>query len=663
MTDMNGSFVGRFVNFMSLDVDNPELLKARCASLSRLLPLMYAILVANSWILSITFIDRAPAPLTIGVSSALTVICAIRLVVWWRTRGVPPSTETATRELWRTPRLTAVLSLGFSSWAIALFPYGDPFAQTHVAVFVLSSSVTCMFCLIHLPSAAILIAGIVSPTFDAFLLSRGTETDVAIVVNFTLIMMVSLIVILIQNRDFVQLVEEQKRTEALSNENLRLANLDVLTNLPNRRAFFSHLADAFLQVQAGNGRLAVGIIDLDGFKPINDLYGHAAGDRLLADVGLRLSDITAMAGVFIARIGGDEFAYAVSDAPDDASLIAFGEAVCTALRTPFMLGETKAKITGSVGIAVYPELASSPDQLFERADYALYYVKKVRRGGTMLFSADHEAQLNEDARVEQALKTADLHAELSVHFQPIIDIRSSNILGFEALARWHSPVLGHVPPSRFIPIAERAGFIGHLTRPLLQKALNVAQGWPGELRLAFNLSAHDLNSAEGVLGLISIIERSGFDPNLLDLEITETALAHDFSQVQRSIEMLRLLGCGFSLDDFGTGYSSLSHLHDLPLTKIKIDRSFVADLSRSPTSLKIVKSLLALSRDMGLECVVEGVETEEEMVALKRLGGLIVQGYYYSPPIPANKVASLISQFEDSQHHGATLANIPETLH
>jgi predicted signal transduction protein with EAL and GGDEF domain len=127
--------------------------------------------------------------------------------------------------------------------------------------------------------------------------------------------------------------------------------------------------------------------------------------------------------------------------------------------------------------------------------------------------------------------------------------------------------------------------------------------------------------------------------------------------------MLRLLGCGFSLDDFGTGYSSLSHLHDLPLTKIKIDRSFVADLSRSPTSLKIVKSLLALSRDMGLECVVEGVETEEEMAALKRLGGLIVQGYYYSPPIPANKVASLISQFEDSPRHGATLANIPETLH
>jgi len=310
-------------------------------------------------------------------------------------------------------------------------------------------------------------------------------------------------------------------------------------------------------------------------------------------------------------------------------------------------------------------LASSPDQLFERADYALYYVKKVRRGGAILFSADHEAQLNEDALVEQALKTADLHAELSVHFQPIVDIRWSNILGFEALARWHSPVLGHVSPSQFIPIAERAGFIGQLTRPLLQKALNIARGWPGELRLAFNLSAHDLNSPEGVLTLISIIEKSGFDPKLLDLEITETALAHDFTQVQRSIEMLRLLGCGISLDDFGTGYSSLSHLHDLPLTKIKIDRSFVTDLNRSPTNFKIVKSLLTLSRDMGLECVVEGVETEEEVIALKRLGGLIVQGYYYSPPIPANKVASLISQFEDSEHHGAILetADIHKTLH
>lgn len=209
----------------------------------------------------------------------------------------------------------------------------------------------------------------------------------------------------------------------------------------------------------------------------------------------------------------------------------------------------------------------------------------------------------------------------SVVFQPIVDIRSQTAIGFEALARWSSPLLGNVSPAQFIPVAERAGIIGTLTRPMLRKALAAAAQWSADLRLSFSLSAYDLNSAEGTLGIVSIVEASCFDAGRLDLEITETAFAHDFAQVQRSIEMLRLLGCGISLDDFGTGYSSLSRLHSLPLTKIKIDRSFVTDLHNSPTSLKIVKSLLALSRDMGLDCVIEGVETQEEMAALRKLGG------------------------------------------
>ena len=657
MVVTNMSFMTRFVTFMSLDVHNPELLKAQCASLSRLLPFMYAIMVANGWLLTATFSTLAPLPLTVGICSALTVMCAIRLTVWWQKRGASVSPETAILELRRTPRITVVLAFAVVGWAIALFPYGDAFAQAHLIFFVLITSISCMFCLIHLRSAAIIIAAIIGPTMVAFLLLQWTETAAAMAINFALVLIVSLMVILIQNRDFIRLVESQKRTQALSNENLRLANLDALTDLPNRRAFFSHLEEAFSLTQAANTRLAVGIVDLDGFKPINDLYGHAAGDRLLCEVGSRLSEVATTHGAFIARLGGDEFAYVVSNAADNASLMEFGEVICAALRMPFMLGETKVTISGPVGIAVYPELAGSPDQVFERADYALYHGKQVKKGGVMLFSANHEAQLNNDARIEQALKTADLHEELSVHFQPIVDIHSSKVLGFEALARWRSQSLGQVSPDQFIPIAERAGFIGHLTRPLLQRALIAANTWPGNLRLAFNLSAHDLNSHESVLSLISIVEKSGFNPKMLDLEITETALTHDFQQVQSAIEMLRLLGCGISLDDFGTGYSSLSHLHCLPLTKIKIDRSFVSDLKQSPTSFKIVKSLLALSRDMGLECVVEGVETEEDMATLKALGGVVVQGYYYSPPIPGHKVPALIGR-----HNGGPSAEIDISL-
>ena len=239
---------------------------------------------------------------------------------------------------------------------------------------------------------------------------------------------------------------------------------------------------------------------------------------------------------------------------------------------------------------------------------------------------------------------ADLDTELELVFQPIVDVASTKTVAFEALARWTSPTLGKVSPGQFIPIAERAGFISRLTRPLLTKALAAARSWPADIRLSFNLSAYDLSSSESMLAIIRIIEESGFDPSRLDLEVTETAFGHDFDQVRKATKMLQYLGCGISLDDFGTGYSSLSRLHALPLTKIKIDRSFVIGLHHNQIGAKIVKSLLALSRDMGLDCVFEGVETQEELAALRKLGGLMVQGYFYSPPIFEDQVGNYLGE-------------------
>ena len=510
---------------------------------------------------------------------------------------------------------------------------------------------SCMLCLIHLRSAALIVAFTVSIPFVTFFALTGIPTLVGTAINVLLVTVAVVIVILIQYRDFTRMIASQqraeqalKRAEQLSDDNVRLANLDSLTDLPNRRAFFAHLGEMFAQARANGTRMALGVIDLDGFKPVNDLYGHAAGDRLLAAVADRLWAHCPSDDFFIARLGGDEFAYLVANAPDDGALIAQGEGIVDLLRTPFVLPDATVQISGSLGIAVYPETADSADHLFERADYALYHGKSTRRGGAILFSAEHEAQINSDFRVEQALKRADFDQELSVAFQPIVDINSQTTIGFEALARWASPTLGRVSPGQFIPVAERAGIIGALTRPLLKKALAIATNWPEGMRLSFNLSAYDLNSPQSTLAIVAIVESSQFDPRLLDLEITETAFTHDFAQVQRSIEMLRLLGCGISLDDFGTGYSSLSRLHALPLTKIKIDRSFVNGLDKDPASFKIVKSLLALSRDMGLACVIEGVETNEEMTALRDLGGQMVQGYFYSAPIWEDQIASYLTK-------------------
>jgi len=634
LTIHTGRFARGVIEYFSIDARNPELLKAQCAALSRLIPLLYFILVVNSWMLAASFYHTAPIWLTIYVSLGLTAICAFRLVVWWRTRGETLTAERALRELRRTPRLTAVLGIGFTTWAAALFPFGDAYAQGHVVFYMTISVISTMFCLIHVRSAALILASTAGTIIVAFLLSQETLTFTAIAINITLVTAATVIVILIQSRDFVRMVEGRKRSDALSAENFRLANLDSLTGLPNRRAFFSRLTKSLKDAEMNSYRVAVGIIDLDGFKPVNDLYGHATGDKLLIEVGSRLLELNRDPNVFISRLGGDEFAFVIDNAPHNAAVLDLGEAMGGALRIPFHLTEATVQISGSVGMAVYPEIATTTEQIFERADYALYHGKSSRRGRAVLFSDEHAAQINSDARIEQALKLANFDDEFMVVFQPIVDLGSQTTIGFEALARWSSPTLGKVPPSQFIPVAERAGIIGQLTRPLLRKALSTAISWEGDIRLSFNLSAYDLNSPEGVLALVSIIEGSGFDPRRLDLEITETAFTHDFEQVEKSISMLRLLGCGISLDDFGTGYSSLTRLHALPLTKIKIDRSFVTDLHKSPVSYKIVKSLLALSRDMGLDCVVEGVETREEMAALKKLGGIMVQGYYYSPPIP-----------------------------
>ncbi|EPN67450.1 GGDEF domain/EAL domain protein, partial [Pseudomonas syringae pv. actinidiae ICMP 19101] len=227
-------------------------------------------------------------------------------------------------------------------------------------------------------------------------------------------------------------------------------------------------------------------------------------------------------------------------------------------------------------------------------------------------------------------------------------------VAFEALARWNSPELGAVSPAHFIPIAERIGMINKLTAPLLTQALQRASSWPAPIRLSFNLSAHDCATWESVSTIVEIIENSGFDASRLDLEITETAVMQDIAQVQQAIAQFRQLGCGISLDDFGTGFSSLSQLHALALTKLKIDRSFVTGVHDNPASYKIVKSLVALSQDMSLGCVIEGVETQDELNALTSLGCTMVQGYFYSPPISFAETLAWLETPDDERAFGYT---------
>ena len=644
-------------SWFSVPRDNPELLRAQYAAFSKQVPLLYTILVINTWGLATTHIGLAPDWLAILLPTALTLVCIIRCISWWRSRSYVPSSGEAYQALTRTNRLTAILGVMFVAWSLSLYSYGNAYTQSHIAFFMGITVVSCIFCLMHLRAAALSLMVLVNVPFVLFFSATGNPTFIATSINVALVSVAMLIILNISYRDFTHLIasrkallqkqgeleQKQVETQALSDENFRLANLDALTDLPNRRSFFFNLEQSFAKARETDTPLVLGILDLDGFKPVNDAYGHGVGDLVLVEVAQRLRDVCG-SDITPYRLAGDEFALMVGTHLTEDVILEKADRICALLRMPYPVTNGTAQISASIGFSALSPQCRTAHDLFEQADYALYDAKRGSgRGKAHFFSAAHQSAILQNIAIEHALINGNLEDELYLEFQPIVEAGNGLPMGFEALARWRSPTLGQISPGLFIPVAERAGLISKLTRLLLAKALHQAGAWPAPLRLSFNLSVHDLSIADGLLPLISIITASGFDPRRLDLEITETAMMRDFAQATQAIDTLKSLGVGISLDDFGTGYSSLTQVHRVPLDKIKIDRSFVVDIDKNPASHKIVKSLVALCRDMDLSCVVEGVETEEELKVLRELGCDLIQGFYFARPLSVDSIAGFLA--------------------
>lgn len=627
--------------------DNIELVRAQYAAFSKQIPILYFILITNSLAVGYSFYGVAPDYLSLYFPGALCAICAARLIFWLCHGSEKVTDDQAVRHLRQVHVLAAFLSVFFVTWALMLYQYGDAYGRGQVAFYIALTVMGCIACLMQVRSAALLVAVIVDVPYVLYFLVVGNSSLRAMAVNIALVSVAMMVMLFGYARDFANLVDsrkslmqKQEETQRLSDENLRLANLDSLTELGNRRQFFTMLEAAFARACTHGGRFAIGVIDLDGFKPVNDTHGHIVGDRVLVEASRRLQSFSE---AVVYRLGGDGFAVIVEGAVSADQLQALGQHLIGALHAPFLFDPLDVRVGCSVGFAVYPDSAATAAQLYERADYALYHAKRYRRGEAVLFSAAHEEEICQYSAVELALRRADLESELSMVFQPIIDAEAGRPMALEALARWTSPSLGEVSPANFIPVAERNGMIRVLTRVLLQKALASMQSWPGDIRLSFNLSAHDISSAAGVLRIVDIIHRSGVDPRRIDFEITETAIASDFETAQETIRTLKALGAGISLDDFGAGYSSLSHVRSLPLDKIKIDRSFIVDIATNKTSRDIVKSLRSLCDDVGMLCIAEGVEDQEQVAALAGVGCRLLQGFFFSTPIPERDVAAYLA--------------------
>ncbi|SNY92213.1 diguanylate cyclase (GGDEF) domain-containing protein [Cohaesibacter sp. ES.047] len=627
-------FVASVKNWYLLDRDNLNLKKAQLEALSTQLPIMYAIILICGGLLSYEYVGIAPDWLTFYPMLASMIVVLPRIVHWLNFDAKTVNTRTATMKLTSVIHSAGAIAFAFSVWVTLLYQFGDDLLKAHTAFFMAFSVVTCIFCLSVLPPAAVVVSVIVASSLFVYAWTQWDMLAFGALTNLTLVCIGMLIVSRRGFQSFKQMVSEQARSQQLADVNFELANRDNLTGLANRRSFYAHLEHECLTSCAEAYSLAVGSIDLDEFKLVNDLYSHLLGDELLKEVGHRLDEFHKVySDVTFFRIGGDEFVFTFRNPASTEDCQTVGDEICHILAQPYALKGIELSISATVGLAVFDASNDGLADLMEKADFALYKGKSEHVGQCVLFSEELNEQFRRSGQIKSDLKRAHFSDEICPLFQPIVDSVDNRVIAFEALARWHNPRLGLVAPDEFISVAENLGVIGDITRVILEKSLSALSDWPAPVSLSVNLSALDVSDEKLMLWFYRQIGKRGIAPQRLNIEITETALNSDIEQVVRNLGLFRNLGCAISLDDFGVGHSSLTRLHHFPLSKIKIDRSFVSGLHKGMKNYKIVKSLSMLARDMDLDCIVEGVETKAELEALHELGLRHIQGFYFAKPM------------------------------
>jgi diguanylate cyclase (GGDEF)-like protein/PAS domain S-box-containing protein len=431
---------------------------------------------------------------------------------------------------------------------------------------------------------------------------------------------------------------------------LRLAYFaqhDSLTDLPNRTLFNDRLAQAIAVGQRHRTPLALLYLDLDRFKHINDSLGHLVGDRLLQSVALRLSECV-RASDTVSRLGGDEFVILLSEVSHARDAVACADKVLETIRMPYVLDEHELHITASVGIVIYPGDGDEIEALLKNADSAMYEAKNRGRNNYQFYRLDLNSSAIERQVLESALRHAIHRQELELHYQPIMSLATGAIVGVEALLRWQHPTLGFVLPERFISIAEESGLIVPIGQWALREACLQAKSWQDaglpRLRLAVNISAVELRSKAFVSGVATILAETGFHPRHLELELTETFLMQDSKATALVLNALKQLGVQLALDDFGTGYSSLSYVRRFPIDTLKVDRSFVRDLTMDAGDASVVSAVINMGKSLHMRVVAEGVETQEQLSFLKSHGCSEAQGYHFSHPLNAEGFANLLDR-------------------
>ena len=418
--------------------------------------------------------------------------------------------------------------------------------------------------------------------------------------------------------------------------------------MPNRILLQDHFKHALSLVKRNNDKLAVIFLDLDHFKDINDTLGHSIGDLLLIEVANRLQS-TLREEDTLSRLGGDEFIL-ILPGTDSHGAANVSQKLIGIMAKPYHIDSFELTITGSIGVALYPHDGTDFEILSQKADTAMYRAKQEGRNNYRFFTAEMQDTSARNLQLVTALRYALERNQLSLHYQPQISIHKNRIIGTEALLRWHHPELGTISPAEFIPIAEDSGLIIPIGEWVLRQAVKQAKLWMedglGPLIMAVNISAIQFRHPDLPKLITQILAETGLAPEYLELELTEGVAMYDPQGAIEMMNNLHELGIRMSIDDFGTGYSSLSYLKKFKVYKLKIDQSFVRDISTDPEDKAIVSAIISMSRSLGLQTIAEGVETIEQLTYLRSQGCDEVQGYYYSKPMPSSQVKQYFKNFK-----------------
>ncbi|MBA3669439.1 MAG: EAL domain-containing protein [Sphingomonas sp.] len=421
-----------------------------------------------------------------------------------------------------------------------------------------------------------------------------------------------------------------------------LANVDVLSGLPNRGRVRQLLGDALRVATTSNVPCAIMFLDLDGFKPVNDTFGHPKGDAVLRAVAKRLVDQVGPDG-YVGRMGGDEFAIVITDGQSRQKVEQLGDRIIASIKEPYQIDQTEIRIGVSIGGAFGPIDGATVDDLILKADLALYQAKDSGRGMARYFSTELQSEQDDRVRLETDLRQAIAAKQFHLLYQPLIDAKTQKLVGFEALIRWNHPQRGLVPPNDFIPVAEEAGLMTAIGGWVIEEAVRAAATWPEPITVAINISPKQI-SLPALPNMVSeALTRHKVPGNRIELEVTEGVFLGDSGQTLDVLKRLRALGVGIALDDFGTGYSSIGYLNKAVFHKLKIDGSFVREAGTRPENVAIIQSIVQLAQSFRMTVTAEGVETAEDFERMRDLGCDIIQGYLFGRPLPYERANQMVA--------------------